>query len=57
MGSSGRPAKIPSLTGVYGGREVVVPVSSIPLFVSWANSLMVFFEHIFPCVGPIEIVV
>ena len=53
---AGRPAR-PSVTGAYGGRHVVVPVSAMVLPVAWVTIATVLTSSSLPWVGPMVAVV
>ena len=56
-GSRSAPARAPSVTGAYGGRQVVVPVSAISAPVASAITATVLTVSSLPCAGPIVAVV
>ncbi len=56
-GSKEGPASAPKLTGAYGGRQVVVPVSAIEEPVAEATTATALTASSLPCRGPMVVVV
>ncbi len=56
-GSKIRPARAPSVTGAYGGRQVVVPISAIGRPVTSARIATTLTISSLPWVGPMVAVV